>query len=60
MNVMLHNRHGVHHPHKDRGENKPVIERSPVQVVAKPACHQERRGDLNERFHPLSLAQGAA
>ncbi len=60
MNVMLHNRNAVHHPDENRGEHEPVIERRPVQVVAEPPCHQERHGDLNERFHPLSLAQGPA
>lgn len=60
MNVMLHHRHGVHRPDENRGEYQPVIERRPVQVVAEPACQQERHGDLNERFHRFSLAQGAA
>lgn len=56
MNVMLHNRDGVHHPDENRGEYEPVIERRPVQVVTEPPCHQERDRDLNERFHSVSLA----
>ena len=57
MKPMLHQRHAVHHGHKDNGENDPVIERR-AEEKGRQQNHRGQPGhELHKAFHPGTIPQ---